>query len=129
MRPGIEPASSWILVGFVTTEPQRELPDLIFVNGEREKQEEYVTQSSSCSKTMEHPKPLKKSSLPSALEGGMGSVASARFQVSVRRTFYLELSTTLEQHLSLRAVPRTLLSAVCWRMCNDLLSRQEEPRR
>ena len=25
MRPGIEPASSWILVGFVPSEPQREL--------------------------------------------------------------------------------------------------------
>ena len=27
-RPGIEPASSWILVGFITTEPPWELPDL-----------------------------------------------------------------------------------------------------
>ena len=25
-RPGIEPASSWIVVGFVTAEPQWELP-------------------------------------------------------------------------------------------------------
>ena len=25
-RPGIEPTSSWILVGFVSTEPQWELP-------------------------------------------------------------------------------------------------------
>ena len=25
MRPGIKPESSWILVGFVTTEPQQEL--------------------------------------------------------------------------------------------------------
>ena len=25
-RPGIKPASSWILVGFITTEPQREFP-------------------------------------------------------------------------------------------------------
>ena len=25
VRPGIKPVSSWILVGFVTTEPQREL--------------------------------------------------------------------------------------------------------
>ena len=25
MRPGIEPMSSWVLVGFITTEPQREL--------------------------------------------------------------------------------------------------------
>ena len=29
-RPGIEPASSWILVGFVASEPQRELHDIIF---------------------------------------------------------------------------------------------------
>ena len=28
--PGIEPVSSWILVGFVTTEPQRELPEMSF---------------------------------------------------------------------------------------------------
>ena len=26
VRPGIEPASSWLLVGLVTTEPQWELP-------------------------------------------------------------------------------------------------------
>ena len=26
VRPGMEPASSWILVGFVTAEPQQELP-------------------------------------------------------------------------------------------------------
>ena len=26
LRPGIKPASSWILVGFVTAKPQRELP-------------------------------------------------------------------------------------------------------
>ena len=25
VRPGIEPTSSWILVGFITTEPQQEL--------------------------------------------------------------------------------------------------------
>ena len=31
MRPGIEPASSWILVGFVTAEPQRELLCVCFV--------------------------------------------------------------------------------------------------
>ena len=31
MRPGIEPASSWILVRFVTAEPQQELPHLIFL--------------------------------------------------------------------------------------------------
>ena len=29
-RPGIEPASAWILVRFITTEPQRELPDIPF---------------------------------------------------------------------------------------------------
>ena len=29
LRPGIEPVSSWILVGFVTAEPQRELPLLV----------------------------------------------------------------------------------------------------
>ena len=29
-RPGIEPASSWILVGFVTAEPWQELPIRIF---------------------------------------------------------------------------------------------------
>ena len=27
-RPGIEPTSSWILVGFVSAEPRRELQDL-----------------------------------------------------------------------------------------------------
>ena len=27
-RPGMKPASSWILVGFITTEPQQELPKL-----------------------------------------------------------------------------------------------------
>ena len=26
MRPGIEPTSSWILIGFITAEPQQELP-------------------------------------------------------------------------------------------------------
>ena len=26
VRPGMEPTSSWILVGFVSTEPQQELP-------------------------------------------------------------------------------------------------------
>ena len=26
VRPGIKPASSWLLIGFVTTEPQWELP-------------------------------------------------------------------------------------------------------
>ena len=26
MRPGIEPASSWILVGFISAEPRQELP-------------------------------------------------------------------------------------------------------
>ena len=31
-RPGIEPASPWILVGFVTTEPPWELPLLINLN-------------------------------------------------------------------------------------------------
>ena len=30
IRPGIEPASSWILVRFVTTEPWRELPESAF---------------------------------------------------------------------------------------------------
>ena len=30
MRPGIEPASSWILVGRVTAEPQPELKALVF---------------------------------------------------------------------------------------------------
>ena len=30
VRPGIEPASLWILVRFITTEPQRELADLLF---------------------------------------------------------------------------------------------------
>ena len=29
-RPGIEPSSSWIWVGFVTTEPQRERPNGLF---------------------------------------------------------------------------------------------------
>ena len=28
VRPGIEPATSWILVGFVTTEPWREMPKM-----------------------------------------------------------------------------------------------------
>ena len=31
-RPGIKPASSWILVGFLTTEPQQELLIWIFLN-------------------------------------------------------------------------------------------------
>ena len=30
LRPGIKPESSWILVRFVTTEPQWELPTLFF---------------------------------------------------------------------------------------------------
>ena len=30
VRPGIKPASSWILVGFLITEPQRELPMKLF---------------------------------------------------------------------------------------------------
>ena len=30
-RPAIEPSSSWILVGFVTTEPQRELLTFLFL--------------------------------------------------------------------------------------------------
>ena len=30
-KAGIEPASSWILVGFVTTEPQRELLLIIYI--------------------------------------------------------------------------------------------------
>ena len=29
-KPGIKPASSWILVGFITDEPQRELPYVRF---------------------------------------------------------------------------------------------------
>ena len=29
-RPGIEPASSWVLAGFFTAEPQRELPSVFF---------------------------------------------------------------------------------------------------
>ena len=39
MRPGIEPASLWLLAGFLTVEPQGELPDfflkslLYFVEG------------------------------------------------------------------------------------------------
>ena len=32
MRLGIEPTSSWILVRFITAEPRRELPGLIFFN-------------------------------------------------------------------------------------------------
>ena len=28
-RPGIKPQSSWVLVGFVTTEPQQELPNIL----------------------------------------------------------------------------------------------------
>ena len=31
VRPGIEPASSWLLVSFVTTEPQWELPTVRFL--------------------------------------------------------------------------------------------------
>ena len=31
MRPGAEPVSSWILVGFTTTEPQWELPTIAFL--------------------------------------------------------------------------------------------------
>ena len=30
VRPGIEPVSSWVLVGFITTEPQTELLILFF---------------------------------------------------------------------------------------------------
>ena len=30
VRPGIEPASSWILVRLITAEPRRELPTLLF---------------------------------------------------------------------------------------------------
>ena len=30
--PRIEPMSSWILVGFVSTEPQQELPDRLIIN-------------------------------------------------------------------------------------------------
>ena len=33
-RPGIEPESSWILVGFVTTEPRWELPEHFLMNEE-----------------------------------------------------------------------------------------------
>ena len=29
VRPGIEPSSSWIVVGFVTVEPQQELPKIL----------------------------------------------------------------------------------------------------
>ena len=29
VRPGIEPASSWILAGFITSEPQQELPERV----------------------------------------------------------------------------------------------------
>ena len=32
LRPRIEPESSWILVGFITTEPQRELLLLLYLN-------------------------------------------------------------------------------------------------
>ena len=32
MRPGIKPASSWIPVRFVSTEPHRELPELLIFN-------------------------------------------------------------------------------------------------
>ena len=29
LRPGIEPTSSWILIGFITTKPWRELPQIL----------------------------------------------------------------------------------------------------
>ena len=32
-RPGIEPATSWFLVGSVSTEPRRELPERLISNG------------------------------------------------------------------------------------------------
>ena len=32
MRPGIEPASSWVLVRFVSTDPSRELLALFYFN-------------------------------------------------------------------------------------------------
>ena len=32
MRPGIEPTSSWILVRFITAEPQQELPRIVLLN-------------------------------------------------------------------------------------------------
>ena len=35
MGPGIEPASSWVLVRFVTAEPQRELPESSIFKKER----------------------------------------------------------------------------------------------
>ena len=31
-RPGIEPVSSWMLVGFITAEPQQQLLNLLFIN-------------------------------------------------------------------------------------------------
>ena len=32
VRSGIKPASSWILVGFITSEPRRELPRILYLN-------------------------------------------------------------------------------------------------
>lgn len=32
MRPGIEPVPSWILVGFISPEPQWELPRIVILN-------------------------------------------------------------------------------------------------
>ena len=32
VRSGIKPASSWVLVGFITTEPQWELPNILIKN-------------------------------------------------------------------------------------------------
>ena len=35
-RPGIKPESSWILVGFISIVPQRELPELFIISQERD---------------------------------------------------------------------------------------------
>ena len=45
-RPGIEPASSWILVGFVSAAPQWELPDIFFLMDEKG-----VSESGMCHKS------------------------------------------------------------------------------
>ena len=39
MGPGIEPTSSWILIAFVTAEPQRKLPEEVILSTEMKLQE------------------------------------------------------------------------------------------
>jgi len=42
MRPGIKPKSSWILVGFMTTESQQELPVIDYLKQENLQNENFI---------------------------------------------------------------------------------------